>query len=285
MTGYVLWRLRVPEAGVEILTAELWARGSLGMERRESFLEAYFPDPLPAAARDFDAGRWRDQGVELVASEPLAERDWLSSYRRGIQPLDVGTRFRIDQKLDAGEGASGRPEPGEDGRWALRIPAQTAFGTGSHESTRLTIAWLEELDPRGLSVLDVGSGSGILSFAAELLGARRVVGFDLDPQAVCIARRNAALNRLAPRLFSGRLAALRPEPQFDLALVNILPEHILAEMPQLVSRLQPGARVVSSGHLQRWRRRLLDELAAAGFSCLGEKTENDWVAFLLQAKQ
>jgi ribosomal protein L11 methyltransferase len=280
------WRFRVPEELEEILAAELWACGSLGMESRAAppdgvFLEAYFAAPPPQAAAAFDAAAWRRRGVELVGREPFAERDWLSSYRRGVEPLDVGERFRVDQRLQPAASATVAPAGDEDGRFVLRIPAQTAFGTGSHESTRLVLRWLEALDLDGLEVLDVGTGSGILAFAAELLGARRVVAFDRDSQAVCIARRNAAQNGRTPRLFSGRLAALRPRPLFDLALVNILPEHVLGEMSQLVPLLRPGARVVSSGHLLRWRERLLDQLAALGFSCLGEKTENDWVAFLL----
>ncbi|MEE8525624.1 MAG: 50S ribosomal protein L11 methyltransferase [Thermoanaerobaculia bacterium] len=288
MNHYTRWRLRVPGELEELLTAELWACGSLGMESRTAmtdrvYLEAYFTDPLPAAARDFDAGVWRRRGVELVAHEPLVEGDWLASYRRGIEPVDVGERFRIDQRLERRPATLPSPVPEAGGRWTLKIPAQTAFGTGSHESTRLVVRWLEELDLHGLEVLDVGTGSGILSFAAELLGARRVVGFDRDSQAVCIARKNAGINAMTPRFFSGRLAALRPEPRFDLALVNILPEHVLDELSLLVPLLRPDARVISSGHLVRWRRRVLAELAARGFSCTAEKQENDWVAFLLAA--
>jgi ribosomal protein L11 methyltransferase len=287
--SYTRWGLRLPEELEELVVAELWACGSLGMETRAAkpdrvWIEAYFPAPLPAAARGFDFDRWRRRGVELEADEPFAERDWLSSYRRGIELLDVGVRFRIDQRLEERPALpAAAPVADAGGRFTLKVPAQTAFGTGSHESTRLVLRWLEELDLDGLEVLDVGTGSGILSFAAELLGARRVVAFDRDGQAVCIARSNAALNGMSPLLFSGRLAALRARPRFDLALVNILPEHVLGEMSRLTPLLRPGARLISSGHLLGWREQLLGELAGLGFSCLGEKTENDWVAFLLAA--
>lgn len=279
--GTTRWRLELPEELEEILTAELWANGCLGIETKPAGpgrvrFEVYFSHPLPAAARGFDRERWRHRGVELVSAGHFAERDWLAGYRQRARPIELGRGFRVD--------VGDRPAPAaDDGRVALGIPAQTAFGTGSHESTRLAVRWLEALDLAGLDVLDVGAGSGILSFVAEHLGARRVVGFDLDAQAVCIARSNARRNALVPRLFAGRLAALRPVPAFDLALVNILPERVVGELPRLLAVLRQGGRVVSSGNLSDRREELLGAFAATGLDYLGEKRENEWVAFLLAA--
>jgi ribosomal protein L11 methyltransferase len=281
---YIRWRLELPQDVEGILTAELWAGGCLGIEvqaaeRRRDRLrfEVYFPRPLPAAARDLDLERWRSYGVERLAAGPFAERDWLAGYRQRARPIDLGRGFRVEV------GDPARPPDGGDGRVVLAIPAQTAFGTGSHESTRLAVRWLEELDVGGLDVLDVGTGSGVLSFVAEHLGARRVVGFDLDSQAVCIARANARRNGLATRLFAGRLAALRRVGAFDLALVNVLPERVADELPRLVAVLRPGARVISSGNLWRRRDELRRRFAAAGLDPVGEKRENEWAAFLLAA--
>lgn len=296
MVHYTRCLFIVPRDQEELFTAELWSAGCLGIHEPGAFdekaptdrrrYEVYFPRPVASEPEDspvpaLDLDRWRRRGVEIEETETVRDRDWLAGFRDASPRIEVGRGFAVDPRL-AGDPM---PDP-EHGRVVLRIPAQTAFGTGSHESTRLAVRWLEDLDLTGLDVLDVGAGSGILSFAAEILGARAVTAFDRDSQAVCIARHNARLNDVrlrsrVPRLFAGRLAALRPAPLFDLALVNILPEHILSEIPHLIPRLRPGARVINSGNQWDWRQDLIDSFAAAGLALEGEKRENEWVSFLL----
>lgn len=273
-----LWR--VPREHEETFTAELFARGALGCEIRDESpaalaVEVYFPDPPPPELAAWDLGAWPARGVEAVAAERFEDRDWLAEYRAAARPLAVGRRFVVDPRDEGGT-------EDVDGRFVLAIPARTAFGTGSHESTRLAVAWLEDVDPRGLDVLDVGTGSGILAFAALRLGARRAVGFDVDAAAALVARQNADLNRLRPWLLAGRLTCLRASESFDLALVNVLPERVLPEIPRLLPLLRPGARVVSSGNLWERRAELAARFAALGLTPQGEKREGEWVAFLLR---
>ena len=286
MTSYTLQRYSVPADLEEPFTAELWSLGVLGIEIHDEAadrrrLDAYFPHPPPAAARRHRLGAWRSRGVEPLGSRTLEDRDWLASYRATAEPFDVGRTLRVDPRDPDGEST---PDPDvEDGsRATLRIPAQTAFGTGSHESTRLVLEWLEDLDLNGLAVLDVGTGSGILSFAAERLGAARVVGFDVDAPSVCIAGVNARLNDASPLLFAGGLAALRPTPRFDLTLVNILPEKIAADVPRLAGMLKPRGRLISSGNLAERRDELLARWRGAGFSLEAERGAAEWLAFLLR---
>ena len=284
MADYELRTFSLPVGLEERFTAELWSLGALGFESHEAAagqlrLDAYFPVPLPAALRRFAAASWQRRGICQLSAERFAEQDWLADYRRAVEPLDVGQGFRIDPR-DQVEAQAASPSTGS--RRTLRIPARTAFGTGSHESTRLALEWIEATDLTGCAVLDVGTGSGILSFVAEVLGARRVVGFDIDAQAVCQARVNARLNGLAPKLFAGGFSAIGAKPRFDLALVNVLPENLCHEIPRLVAVLQPRARVISSGNLLHRRDELLGVWADWGLTPLGEKRENEWVAWLLQ---
>src|SRR6185295_503064 len=185
----------------ENLVAELWQAGTLGAQSSalpdgRLRLEAWFP--LETVPLQFETG------IELETEEIVPDADWLAVWREQARPFPVGRTFFVDPR-----------EPGEDPvevpacRRLLRLPARAAFGTGSHETTSLALELLEEADVRGRRVLDLGTGTGILAFAALLGGARSVVGFDVDPAAPFHARDNSALNGLHPRLFAGRLSALR----------------------------------------------------------------------------
>lgn len=289
MNDYRVRTFLVPGAIEEQFVAELWASGALGFESRPSLdhrvrLDAYFESSLQAASSVPDMSLWQSRGVQDLGALDLPERDWLKHYREVAKPFDVGQRFRIDPRDDPAVAQIESARKQSSDRFELEIPARTAFGTGSHESTGLAIRWLEALNIEGLSVLDVGCGSGILSFAAELLGAGRVVGFDIDAQAVCLARGYARRNRLTPRLFAGRIACLVGRRSFDLALVNVLPENIQSELPGLADVLTAKGRVISSGNLVARRDELLAAWAALGFDSAGEQVEDEWAAWLLQRR-
>lgn len=290
MSAYQEWRLQLPATVEEALTAELWRCGTLGLEVRDveggKLIIAYFSDPL-ADDFDFDLQAWRRRGVERLSHGTFDDDDWMATYRAHIAPLRVG-RFVIHsgEPDDASHPATAVEAPDEAGVH-LRIPARTAFGTGSHESTRLTLAWLQDLPLAGRRLLDVGTGSGILAFAALLLDARQVVAYDIDAQSVCVARTNCVLNAgvlggRSPAFLAATADALRRRPCFDLALVNVLPERILDHYPGILARLHPGATVVSSGNLVTQRGQLLDRFAAWGWRPVGEKVEGEWLAWALR---
>ncbi len=275
------WALnfRLPAELEDVFTAELWSCGGMGCEIRPETpgwlaVNAYFPAAETSA---LDLAAWQARGVELVLRQQLGERDWLADYRQRAHPLRVGCFWLDPRDLDAGS-------PGEVPADVipLRIPAQTAFGTGSHESTQLALLWLAELPLAGRDILDVGTGSAILSLAALALGARRVWALDVDAQAVVIAHANSCRNGLFPHLFAGKLQALKPNPKFDLVLANVLPERILPDFPALLPLLKPGGRVVSSGNLQTRRDELLLQFAQLGFLLVGEKSVGEWTSFILQ---
>ena len=264
---------RLPPDLEDALVGELWLVGTQGVQSLPGDdgrlrVEAYFPEGTEELGLELPAG------VELAADEILADQDWFAGWRERARPFPVGRTLFIDPREP-----EEAPEEVPAGRTLLRLPARAAFGTGSHESTSLALELLEETEVAGRRVLDVGTGTGVLAFASLLGGARSVVGFDVDPAAPFHARDNSALNGLHPRFFAGRLAALREHPLFDLALVNVVPEQILPEMPGLVRLLRPGAEAILSGILVERGRQVLDRMRGLGFVERDRRTAGDWAAF------
>jgi ribosomal protein L11 methyltransferase len=256
----------------EAAIAVLWMAGTLGVQSATTAdgrlrLEAWFPF-------DTEPIEMMLPGVELEVEETVPDADWFATWRERAQPFPVGRTLYLDPR----EPEDASPEvPG--GRRLLRLPARAAFGTGSHESTSLALELLEDAELQDRRVLDVGTGTGVLAFAALLFGARSVVGFDVDPASPFHARDNSALNGLHPRLFAGRLTALRERPRFDLALVNVVPEQILPEMPDLADLLLPDAEAILSGILAERGRQVLDRMRGLGFVERDRRAAGDWVAF------
>jgi ribosomal protein L11 methyltransferase len=162
------------------------------------------------------------------------------------------------------------------------LPARAAFGVGSHESTRLAVELIEELPLAGRDVLDVGTGTGILAFAALHLGARSAVAFDLDPAAVYAARDNARRNRFEPLLYVGRGDALPATASFDWVLVNVVPERIRPELPELAARAVAG--MVLSGILLDGVGEVLQEVWKLGLTETARATAEEWVALRVERR-
>lgn len=300
---------RLPAELEDDLVADLWALGTLGVESTPAgegrvVLTAWFANPS-GPGQEAELGRlesrWRRRGVESVGQQAVPEQDWLAAWRAQAQPFEVGRRFLLDPRepeeaSGEGGGGDGAGLPAGDDRIRLRLPARRAFGTGSHETTRLAVELLEDFfaavpGPREVRVLDVGTGTGVLAFAALALGAGSAVGCDLDPQAVFQARANTALNRLssapaceparAPLWFAGGVAALAPV-QLDLVVANILPERILPAIAEVGRRVGADGELVLSGILETRGPEVLARLGEIGFTAAASRREGEWVAYRLR---
>jgi len=214
-------------------------------------------------------------GARALETAPFADHDWLAEYRRQVTPQPIGEKLWIDPHPT-------RPTPPPTGRHHLIVEPRQAFGTGSHESTRLVLLLLEETPPVGLRVLDVGTGSGILAIAAHVLGASRAVGFDIDVEAVFVARQTVAVqpSQCAVSLACGGAAMLRPEPAFDLVLANMLPSQFSPLLETVREVLVPGGLLVVSGLMVDQIAAVSEEIAAIGYAVTGSRELGEWAALV-----
>lgn len=160
----------------------------------------------------------------------------------------------------------------------LFLPAVRAFGTGSHESTRLAVRLLLAEDLAGARVLDVGCGTGTLAFVAALEGASHVVALDIDRDAAFATREQARVNSVARvGAFAGPLEALSGAACFDVIAANMIHEEIAPLLPALNGRLRPGGRLLCSGQLAEREGEFGDLLRKRGFRCARVLRENEWL--------
>ena len=172
--------------------------------------------------------------------EDIADQDWERSWMDNFQPMRFGQRLWIVPSWH---------EAPDSQAVNLLLDPGLAFGTGTHPTTALCLEWLDGQDVRGLNAIDFGCGSGILAIAALLLGAERVTGTDIDPQALEASRDNAQRNGIADVRFPLYLPEAMPAEPADLLLANILAGPLVSLAPQLSSLVRPGGRIALSGIL------------------------------------
>lgn len=187
-----------------------------------------------------------------------------------------------------------QPAPADPGDVVVRLTPKLAFGSGAHESTRASLAALEEHLRPGDRMLDLGSGSGILSIAAIGLGASQGFALDINPAAVDTARENVRLNKLGDRVRVevGSLADVLsnrfglPETTFDLVTANILPHVLLDFIRQGIAQvLRPGGRLIVAGMQQEHVRYIARVLPATGLEEVDRRDEGQWPALVLRRKE
>ncbi len=289
MNAHCRLRFDLGRAAEEPLVAALWDAGTSGVEVRDTQagrleVDAFFPAPaaLPPDALRPGSTHWPIDDCRLISAVRVEETDWLSEYRKNAVPLAVGRRLLVDPREPGLAAAVGETSNDIHGRYRLLLPARTAFGTGSHESTRLAVELLEERELKGRRVLDVGCGSGILAFAAVLGGARSVAAVEIDVQAALVARGNQRLNGLSFGLAAGSPACLRTSPNFDLALVNVIPEAVRPHLRTIADLVRAGGEAIFSGFLDRQADRVLDNLREVGFESVVERGEGEWRAVVVR---
>jgi ribosomal protein L11 methyltransferase len=204
----------------------------------------------------------------------LAEEDWAEAWKKYYSILHVGKNLVIKPSW-----LQYAPRPTDI---VIELDPGMAFGTGLHPTTRLCMIALEKYQSDTPRVLDVGTGSGILSITAAKLGARKILALDTDPIAVETATRNLAINHAdaATQVERGSIDPERDCNQFDLICINILAEVICELAPALALALHTRGIVVASGILDYKSDDVVESFKAAGIRILEKMQESDWVALV-----
>lgn len=212
------------------------------------------------------------EGVSIEYTISDAEdKDWNEQWEQeGFEPIAIGKQLVIHD---------GRHLSDTTFDISIEIDAKLAFGTGSHETTRMIIATLLDMDMSGKRVLDCGCGTGILSIASLKMGAEEAIGYDIDEWSADNARHNAIINNVEEKFTSllGDASIIDSiEGDFDVVVANINRNILLADMPQFVKKLKKDGTLILSGFYEEDARILGDKAKEYGLAIADKKTDGEW---------
>ena len=264
----------------DLLAALAGDAGFETFEEAENGLKGYVQqslfdeDALRSCIADFPI-----EGISIIYNVREAEdRDWNEQWEQeGFEPIIIPPLAIHD----------GRHLPEVESEISIEIDAKLAFGTGTHETTRMickelisTVPELEEV-----RVLDCGTGTGILSIAALKLGASEAVGYDIDEWSADNARHNAVINRVDECFTSllGDASVIDTiEGEFDLVLANINRNILLADMPRFVSKMHSGSKLILSGFYTADSPLLIQKAADLGLTFVSQNQDQDWACLVFK---
>ncbi len=207
-----------------------------------------------------------------VGFSQMDEKDWSDSWKAHFKPEKIGQRLVVKPAWHPYEAASNDI--------VLEIDPGMAFGTGTHPTTRLCLNLIETFMKKGDSILDVGTGSGILMIAAAKLGGKKVFGIDNDPIALEVAEKNLKLNNIRPtqfRLISGNLVD-PVDDRFDLVVANILIEAIMVLLDKIKKVLKGDGIFICSGISERHQNLVIDKMKFLDFEIIHIYSKQKWIA-------
>ena len=231
-----------------------------------------------------------DVGVRLVGSiEPIGDlivrelpedEDWMNSWKSHFKILRIGQHLVIKPTWLELESDTGPDDI------VIELDPGIAFGTGYHPTTATCLEAMEQHLTPDMTVLDLGSGSGILTIAAIKLGAEQVIALDIDGQAVSAARRNFRRLGINKQVKLGQGSVPHPTARpksIDLAVANISARGVVDRCPFILTALKPGGLFIASGLLNTQKQEVAVVLEPLGFSLINEWPQEDWVTLLYKA--
>ncbi len=268
------------ETACDLLSDLLGQVGFEAFEETQDGLAAYIQEDM------FDKG-----GMDVLQDfdmpdvewsyemEKVEDKDWNETWEQGgFEPIVIDDKCII---YDAKHPIPSTLHPTIN----VGIDARQAFGTGNHETTRMVISALFDMQTEGKRILDCGCGTGILGIVASLLGAKEVVGYDIDEWSVENTQHNATINHISNiEVFHGDARVLsHVSGVFDIVMANINRNVLLADMHHFHDVMAKGARLILSGFYSEDVPILLEEAKKEGLECVSQATANNWACLILMA--
>lgn len=262
----------------DAISGALFGLGCEGLTEEEGVIKAYFPEAADIAGIEDMLSMF--DGVSFTVTV-VEDQDWYKGWKEGFGPFSVYDLYICPPWK------SEECKPGPDDKFILMDPGE-AFGTGDHDSTVMVIGMLREWasgqdDIGRRRVLDLGTGTGILSVAAYQYGARDITAVDVERKAVESAGRNFALNGMVGkvRLMPGSIADAGTG--YDLVLANIFQEVLIDVMPGIATALSPGGKAIISGLLSGQEDKVMSVAVKCGLRQAEKAVRNGWVCLMLSA--
>jgi len=285
-------RLELHPSLVEAASNFLIEQGSPGIAqegikglagRNRERLIAYFPHdrsfkPLLGRVRVYLHSICNSHRTSFaLTSRTIREEKWAEAWKENFKPIKVTPRLVIKPPWEKWVK--------EKDQIVIEIDPGMAFGTGTHPSTQMCLQFLEEIIPsfpKPLSILDAGTGSGILAIAARKMGVKKIVAIDLDPVAIDCARANVRANRIDTGITFrvGSLDGLKRP--FDLVVANLLPQELLSVASSLPKLVSSRGCLILSGFLQKQKKEIAEAFGHGGFRVEEFRHQKGWAAFVLK---
>lgn len=262
------------EQAWEIAHIDLIDEELLKKDRSRAFVHVYIsPEENPLEAVAFLRERLSAEGIENeIETSECRKEEWENNWKQYFHAMPVGKKLLIRPLWE---------EADPQGRAVLSIEPGLAFGSGTHETTRLCLEALENYVTEETTVLDVGCGSGILSIASLLLGAKKAVGVDIDALAVKTARENGEVNGFfEPKytVLEGNLTD-KVNGKFDVVVANIVADVIIMFCKDVGAYMKDGGVFITSGIIDTKEQQVVDAFNKYGFKIKARHSEKGWVCF------
>ncbi len=262
----------------EIAHIDLIDEDLLQKDRTKGIVHIYIsPEDNPLEAVAFLKERYAENHIPYeITLTGCEEQDWLNNWKQYFHPIKVGEKLLIRPTW--------RDNVNTENRVVIHLEPGLAFGTGTHETTRLCLTALEKYVTDNSSILDVGCGSGILSVAGILLGAKSAVGVDIDEMAVKTARENAVLNSVSDKFIAlhGNLTD-KVSGKYDIVLANIVADAIIMLSKDIRNFMNENAVYIMSGIIDTRVNEVLEKISDS-FNIREKFLENGWCCLVATAK-